>query len=107
LQSFRTSEGHAGISVQVPEKLANPDLKWGANQGLDLGIDFGLVKNKISGTIRFYNEISENILVNVSATLFAVIFAGRLYINSEGVRLRNQDIEFEVTTRYFVGEDFR
>ncbi len=35
---------------------ANPDLKWEENAELNLGLDFGLFKDKISGSIEFYQK---------------------------------------------------
>ncbi|MEZ4906424.1 MAG: SusC/RagA family TonB-linked outer membrane protein [Saprospiraceae bacterium] len=34
----------------------NPDLRWESNRELNLGVDFGLFNNKISGTVEVYQK---------------------------------------------------
>jgi hypothetical protein len=79
-------------------------LKWETNKGFDLGLDFGLKNNRISGTLGVYSKVSSDILVNVPIPASAVGFANRLFVNSEGVKVRNQGVEFELTTRNFIGD---
>ena len=43
--------------------LANPSLKWETTVTNNLGIDFGLFKNRLSGTIDFYLNRTKDLLV--------------------------------------------
>jgi TonB-dependent starch-binding outer membrane protein SusC len=49
----------------IPTQLANPELKWEKSNQVDIGIDFGFLKNRISGEIDFYNRKTENLIYNV------------------------------------------
>lgn len=53
------------ISGYTPgSALANPGLKWETSTTLNLAVDFGLFKNRISGTIELYDKRTTNLLVN-------------------------------------------
>jgi TonB-dependent starch-binding outer membrane protein SusC len=43
----------------------NPDLTWETNYQLNFGLDFSILRNRISGSIDWYNRISKDILLNV------------------------------------------
>lgn len=106
LQTYSSGGSYAGGFGQKPNNLSNPDLKWEKNQGIDLGLDFGFLKNRISGTIGVYSKTTSDILVNIPVQLSATGFAGRIFVNADGVKVRNQGIELELTTRNLTG-DFR
>ncbi|HTL06856.1 MAG TPA: TonB-dependent receptor [Chitinophagaceae bacterium] len=41
----------------------NPDLTWEKTKGLNIGIDFGLFNNRVSGSIEYYNTKTDDILL--------------------------------------------
>jgi TonB-linked SusC/RagA family outer membrane protein len=43
--------------------LANADLKWEENEQLNVGLDFGLLNNRITGSIEYFKSTSEDLLV--------------------------------------------
>lgn len=45
-------------------ELPNKDLKWEQSATLNLGLDFGFLDNRISGTIEWYNTRTTNLLVS-------------------------------------------
>jgi len=45
--------------------LPNPNLKWEFTKTTNIGLDFGFLNNKITGTIEYYNSRTDNILYNV------------------------------------------
>jgi TonB-linked SusC/RagA family outer membrane protein len=44
-------------------QLTNPDVKWETTITRNLGLDFGLLNNKISGTLDFYHNTTKDLLV--------------------------------------------
>ncbi len=42
--------------------VANPDLKWESTVTNDFGIDFGLMKNRLSGTVDYFNRTTKDLL---------------------------------------------
>lgn len=45
-------------------QTGNPDLKWETTTQTNIGIDFGLLNNKITGSIDVFNKNTTNILIN-------------------------------------------
>jgi TonB-linked SusC/RagA family outer membrane protein len=52
-----------GFLVQT---LANKSLTWASTSQIDLGIDFGLFKDRLTGSVEFYQQKTKNILLNQS-----------------------------------------
>lgn len=42
--------------------LANPNLTWEKTRELNFGLDFGFLKNRITGTVDVYDRLSENLI---------------------------------------------
>lgn len=47
-----------------PSSLANRDLKWESTTGLNLGLDFGLFKNRLSGSLELYSNQTDDLLMD-------------------------------------------
>lgn len=90
----------AAVIGQVPNVLANPDLQWEKSQTYDFGFDFGILRNRITGSFDFYNKLNTQLLLNVqvpAVTGFAT------YLNNVG-SVRNIGQELELTSRNLVGK---
>ncbi|GAA0881860.1 SusC/RagA family TonB-linked outer membrane protein [Sphingobacterium siyangense subsp. cladoniae] len=57
------------LYTQMPyasfDKFANPELKWETTGMLNLGLDFVLKNNRISGSIEYYQKKSSDLFANV------------------------------------------
>jgi TonB-dependent starch-binding outer membrane protein SusC len=89
----------AGIG-QAPNILANPDLKWEKSQTYDIGLDFGIVKNRITGSFDYYNKLNAELLLNVQVPEGTGFQTFLTNIGS----VRNIGQELELTTRNMVGK---
>src|SRR4030095_4043360 len=49
----------------IYSRLANPDLQWETSEQIDVGLDFGLMKGALSGTIDYFRKVSSDILLQV------------------------------------------
>jgi len=90
----------AAVIGQAPNVLANPDLQWEKSQTYDLGFDFGILKNRITGSFDYYNKLNTDLLLNVqvpSATGFSS------YLSNVG-SVRNIGQEYEINSRNMVGK---
>ncbi len=45
--------------------LASPNLRWETTTGINLGLDFGLIKSKLNGSIEYYSNNTTDLLYNV------------------------------------------
>lgn len=78
--------GSSGISYS---QLANPNLKWERNVTTNLGLDFGLFSNRITGTLEVYEKETQDLLINQPLQ----ISTGFSSITSNVGRLTNRGIE--------------
>ncbi|MFY0104156.1 hypothetical protein ABTP95_20170, partial [Acinetobacter baumannii] len=46
--------------------LPATNLGWQSTQQVDLGLDFSILKNRISGTIDYYHQKTKDILLSVN-----------------------------------------
>lgn len=63
-QSTTTSWINNVDSYWAPDNiLANPDLKWETTTTQNIGLDFGLIKGRVSGTLEVYNNVTDGLLI--------------------------------------------
>ncbi len=48
-----------------PAGIPNPDVAWEEREMLNIGVDLGLFDNKFTGAIEYYNNKSNELLINV------------------------------------------
>jgi len=62
---YNYSLGTNATSGQAPNRVNNPDLKWEKSQTFDVGLDFGVLKNRLTGSFDYYTKTSRDLLLNV------------------------------------------
>jgi iron complex outermembrane receptor protein len=73
--------------------VANPDLRWEKTSAYNIGLDYGLLRNKITGSIDFYYKNTTDLLFQSTAIQPAP--ASVFYINLPA-NLINTGIEFAI-----------
>ena len=75
------------------DNLPNPKLRWEKTSTFNVGLDFRLLNNLLSGSLEFYNRIGDDLLVRkyMDSTLGA---SARVINNG---KMRNQGIELSLT----------
>lgn len=69
---------------------ANPDLTWETNYTTNIGLEFGLFKQRLTGTIEYFNRDSRNLLQDVptsTTTGFSSTLANVGEINNRGIEV--------------------
>lgn len=56
---------YANIGGLRPFQVANPMLGWESTTQLDIGMDFGLFNDRITGEVDYYNKTTRDLLLNV------------------------------------------
>lgn len=96
---FAGDAGYAGNAGQRPSQLRNDSLRWETTKQADIGIDFGLFNNRITGEIDYYQKKTTGLLLTVnipSTTGFTSI------VRNIG-KLENSGYEFVLNTQNLVG----
>lgn len=55
---------YAGLPTLVVANAGNPDANWEYTNQLNIGIDFGFFKDRVTGTLDVYNKITENLYIS-------------------------------------------
>lgn len=88
---------------QQVNSLANPNLRWEKTIGLNLGLEFTLMKSRLSGVLEYYDTKTTDLLylVNIpNATGFT-------NIRTNVGELENKGIELSLSSKNVVGKDFQ
>lgn len=92
--SVRTGN-NLGIPSTELASIGNSDIKWETTSTLDFGFDFGLLNNRINGSLAYYKQNVEDMLLAVALPYSAGIFGGNIIWQNIG-DMQNQGIEFNV-----------
>jgi TonB-linked SusC/RagA family outer membrane protein len=75
----------------VPDHNPNPDLKWEVKQEYNFGLDFGLFKDMLSGTVDLYKRLTSDLLfgytVPVPPNKASTTFANAAKIENKGIEV--------------------
>ncbi|AUC23449.1 TonB-dependent receptor [Polaribacter sp. Z014] len=63
---FDNVVGNTTAPGYIPSTLGNPNLSWETSESFNIGLDFGLLKNGITGDINYYNTNTSDLLLNRS-----------------------------------------
>lgn len=88
-----------------PVRNDNPDLKWESTATTNIGLDFGLFKDRISGSVDYYIKKTSDLIYTeyaVSTTQFFV----PTYTANVG-NIKNTGIEFVLNATAFTSKNFR
>lgn len=72
----------------------NPDLKWETSTTINAGIDFGILGNRLYGSIDYFNKKTTDALFE--QTLAQPAPAGRIWVNLDG-EIVNKGVEIALT----------
>ena len=86
----------------APANLANKNLRWERSKELNLGIDFGFFKNRISGTVELYNRKTEDLILNQKLPTVS----GFTQVIANVGAIENKGVELTLNTANIVTSDF-
>lgn len=91
-----------GNSV-APLYQANPDLKWQTNTTYGAGIDFSIIRGRLTGTIDYFNKSIKDLLF--FQDIAQPTFSSRIYRNLDG-NVINKGVEVGLNLAAIQGKDF-
>ena len=91
--------GYAGTPGQRPSQIENPDLRWEQTTQTDIGIEYGILNDRVTGELDYYVKNTKDLLleVNVPGT------SGFISQFRNVGRLRNRGYEIVINTQNLVG----
>jgi TonB-dependent starch-binding outer membrane protein SusC len=101
--------GTTAISRSI-NTLANTNLRWERTAGVNIGVDFAILKNRIDGNIEFYNSTTNDLLWKQSlpeTSGFKEVFTNLGQINNTGIEfmihatpVKKKDFSWDVTLNF-------
>ncbi len=79
----------------VPAQGSNPDLQWEELTTINAGIDFTILKNKLTGSVDWYKKRTTDMIFPISVSP-AIVPGGSIVIN--GGSLENTGFEFSLNS---------
>ncbi|MGB3776315.1 MAG: hypothetical protein WA951_13745, partial [Leeuwenhoekiella sp.] len=87
----------------VPARLPNPDLIWETTSEVNIGLDFGFVNNRISGSIDYFRRVTGDQLFNKPLPSTVGFASVRTNIGE----VLNTGVDFSLKTNNFNGDFFK
>jgi iron complex outermembrane receptor protein len=98
----RYAFGDAPVTGVVPIRNANPDLKWEETAQTNFALDYGIMNNRLSGSLEYYVKNTHDLLLVVQVPQPAVV-GDR--IENIG-KLQNKGVEFSLDGQIMQRRDF-
>lgn len=89
----------------VYTRLANPDLQWEVSAQMNVGVDFALLNNQLSGSLDYFNKASSNILLEVTPA-DPVQPTATYWTNIKDMKIQNSGIELMLDYNGNTGSNF-
>ena len=94
---------YGGASALSTTQLGNPELRWEKSRQVDVGIDFGLFNNRVTGEIDYYNKNTSDLIYRVPVPSNSGFTSQLKNIGS----MENKGVEFALNTQNIVSKSFR
>ncbi|MDZ4071810.1 MAG: SusC/RagA family TonB-linked outer membrane protein [Sediminibacterium sp.] len=94
---------YAGISGWTPGQPGNLDFRWETNRTINFGIDFSILKRRLSGSIELYDRKTSDQFYNITVDPAS---SGFTTIPSNVGVLRNRGIELTLRGEVIKAKDF-
>ena len=104
LATFGFGNNYTGNPGSALNNVGNPDLTWEKNAIFNVGLDFGLFKNRLYGTVEYYSRNTTNLLLGVPLSLTAGVPNGTQ--NRNVGAMTNKGYEITLGGKPIVTKDF-
>jgi TonB-linked SusC/RagA family outer membrane protein len=99
---FSYNETSAAPAYTISPTIGNQDLKWELTNTFDMGLDFGFLDNRITGSIDYYDARTRDLIFPYTLPLFT----GVTTVNRNIGKTRNRGLEVALTTQNLRGHAF-
>lgn len=105
LASIYASNNGITVAAVTPDQPANPDLKWESSYQTNIGIDLGLLNNKISLSLDYYNIDTKDLIMIDRGLPWYLGFYNDEILKNVG-EINNKGFEISLNTRNISNDNF-
>ncbi|MBO9202487.1 MULTISPECIES: SusC/RagA family TonB-linked outer membrane protein [Niastella] len=91
------------VSLKPKDTLANENLQWEKTNSFNVGLDMAVLNNRVNLTVDFYNQQSNNLLLNAAIPTSAGYGSQIQNVGS----VRNRGVEIVLNTQNIVNKNFK
>ena len=101
-----------GVNGTLPVNIAVSNLTWETTKSSDIGIDFGLLGNRINGSVAYYHKYVENMLLQGPIPVSAGVGGNPYVENTNSIwgnigDMTNSGFEFDIHSTNIQNKSFR
>jgi len=82
---------------------ANPDLKWERTSMINVGLDFGFFKNRLTGSIEYYNKDTKDLIADYAVPTTKYLYG---WLTTNVGEITNKGVEFTLNAIPYQTKDF-
>ncbi|MGD9929931.1 MAG: TonB-dependent receptor [Mangrovibacterium sp.] len=107
--------GAKDIAGNIPDQLGNKELKWETTNAINIGLDFGIWENRVSGSIDYFISNTSDLLLYRSApasSVFPTVIANIGETKGQGLEIalntsvaRSNDFKWDINWSYATFKD--
>lgn len=101
-----TATGYGNLPAYGVSSIGNTNLKWEEIRQMNVGLDFGVWKNKLEGNIDVYQKDNTNTTLYIPSPISSIVGGGTT-ANLNAGNLRNRGVELLLKYRMFDTQDFK
>jgi len=104
--NFNTNVFVNGEWIQAinPSNNPNPDLRWEKKEELNIGLDYGFLDNRISGSIDYYIRTTKDLIANFPVPTPPYLYSS---ITANAASMENKGIEIQLNATPVRTGDFQ
>jgi TonB-linked SusC/RagA family outer membrane protein len=92
------------IQAINPSTNANPNLRWERKQEANIGLDFAIMKNRITGTIDVYKRTTKDLLLDYTVPTPPYLYNT---IRANAASMENKGLEVQINVAAIDSKDFK
>lgn len=89
----------------VAVRTDNPDLKWEVATQTTVGLDFGLLNNRLTGSLDYFNKVTSDVVL-FAFKIDPIQPTEKFWTNVEDMEIKNSGIEFALDYNSDFTKDF-
>lgn len=96
-------DGQTTVVGPAPTNFANSSIGWETSRQIDIGLDFSLLKGKLTGVFDYFKKTNDDALVQLPLPFVSGFF---LPAPTNAGKITNSGIELALNFKDKIGEDF-
>ena len=89
----------------IAVRTTNPDLKWEVSTQTNIGLDYGLFGNRLTGTIDYFKKVTDDVVL-LANRIDPIQPTRQVWRNLDNLEIQNTGVEFSLDYRGEINPNF-